>query len=107
MGVKQTHTYAELEVSAEAYAEIATKLVEAGYSHVFELSGNGITNRGAIDMHGLALTTKRTDVDAVALDATNEVLKAYADYSQIHQYERMKAHIQVAITEAIRKCLTK
>lgn len=55
----QTHTYAELEVSAEAYAEIAAKLIEAGYDHVFERSGKGVENRGAIDMHGIALVTKR------------------------------------------------
>ncbi len=59
MAIRQTHTYAELEVSAEAYAEIAEKLLKAGYDHVFEFSGVGIENRGAIDMHGIALATKR------------------------------------------------
>ena len=44
-----THTYALLEVSAAAYDEIAAKLREAGYDHVF--GGDG-----EIDMHGIALT---------------------------------------------------
>lgn len=61
MGVKQTHTYARLEVPAETYAEIAAKLIEAGYDHVFEFGGKGIENRGAIDMHCLTLETKRDD----------------------------------------------
>lgn len=61
MGITLTHTYALLEVSAEAYAEIAEKLLAVGYNHVFERSGDGIEGRGAIDMHGLALVTKRDD----------------------------------------------
>lgn len=44
-----SHTYALLEVSAEAYDEIAAKLREAGYDHAFG-------EEGEIDMHGLALT---------------------------------------------------
>lgn len=59
MAIRQTHTYALLEVSAEAYAEIAAKLIAAGYDHVFENSGKGVEHRGAIDMHGPALVTKR------------------------------------------------
>lgn len=43
-----THTFATLEVSAEAYDEIAGKLREAGYDHAF------VT--GAIDMHGIGIT---------------------------------------------------
>jgi len=43
-----SHTYALLEVSPAAYAEIAAKLREAGYDHAFG-------DDGAIDMHGIAL----------------------------------------------------
>lgn len=42
-----THTYVVLEVSKACYDEIAKKLKEAGYDHVF--------NDGEIDMHGIAL----------------------------------------------------
>lgn len=43
-----THTFAKLEVTAAAYDEIAGKLREAGYDHVFI--------DDAIDMHGIGLT---------------------------------------------------
>src|SRR5687768_10458814 len=48
MPLRQTHTYAELEVSAAAYDEVADKLKAAGYDHAFQ--------DGVIDMHGIALT---------------------------------------------------
>lgn len=48
MPIRQTRTYATLEVSKVAYDEIAAKLRCAGYDHVF-------MDSGAIDMHGLAL----------------------------------------------------
>ena len=48
-----THTYAVLEVSQAAYDEIAAKLREVGYDHVFhEERGDGVV----IDMHGVGLT---------------------------------------------------
>lgn len=49
MALRVTHTYALLEVSAAAHDEIAAKLREAGYDHVFG-------DKGEIDMHGIALT---------------------------------------------------
>jgi hypothetical protein len=55
---RQAHTYVTLEVSVAAYDEIRTKLIDAGYIHVFR-------NQGEIDMHGLALTRKaprRSDI---------------------------------------------
>lgn len=52
--IKQTHTYVTLEVSQAAYNEIATKLREAGYDHVFG-------DDGEIDMHGLALVYVGSD----------------------------------------------
>lgn len=48
-----THTYATLEVSAEAYDEIKRKLEDAGYQHAFI--------DGAIDMHGIALVKAPVD----------------------------------------------
>ena len=48
--MRATHTFAELQVSKEAYLEIYTLLAEAGYHHTFI--------DGAIDMHGIALTKK-------------------------------------------------
>ncbi|MBY3433066.1 hypothetical protein HFN89_02585 [Rhizobium laguerreae] len=43
-----THTYATLEVSIEAYDEIAQKLKDASYGHAF-------MEDGVIDMHGIGL----------------------------------------------------
>lgn len=103
MTLRQTHTYAELEVSAETYAEVATKLLAAGYDHVFELTGptggNGIEHRGAIDMHGLALVTERSDTDAIALDAANEIMKAMADSRHCTQ---QKAAVQLIVTKLLK-----
>ena len=45
-----THTYVLLQVSDAAYEEIAKKLREVGYDHVFSRED------GHIDMHGIALT---------------------------------------------------
>lgn len=55
MGVRQTYTYVELEISEAAYNEIAGKLRAAGYDHVF-------MNSGAIDMHGLAVVNLAAEV---------------------------------------------
>lgn len=53
---RSTYTYVELEVSQDAYDEIAGKLKAAGYDHAFGADG-------AIDMHGIAITsTKQTVV---------------------------------------------
>ena len=46
--LRTTYTYVELEVSPEAYDEIAEKLRATYYDHCFG-------DDGAIDMHGLAL----------------------------------------------------
>jgi hypothetical protein len=60
-GTRTTYTFAELEVSAAAYDEIAAKLREAGYDHAFvpartEIQGVQTEREPAIDMHGIALT---------------------------------------------------
>ena len=43
-----TYTYALMEVSQDAWDEVAAKLKEAGYDHAFH-------EGGALDMHGVAL----------------------------------------------------
>lgn len=48
-GIRVTHTFATLELSQRAYDEIAGKLRQAGYDHVF-------THDGAIDMAGIGVT---------------------------------------------------
>jgi hypothetical protein len=53
VNLRTTHTFAELEVSEQAYLEIYTLLAEAGYHHAFI--------DGAIDMHGIGLTRKREE----------------------------------------------
>ena len=46
--MRSTHTIAHLDVSREAYQEIAAKLMRAGYDHAF-------LPDGVIDMHGIGL----------------------------------------------------
>ena len=54
--VRQTHTYATLEVSAAAYDEIADKLKHAGYAHAFMREvGARPEQPETIDMHGIGL----------------------------------------------------
>lgn len=45
--LRQTHTYAVLEISRAAYDEIHQKLDAAGYQHTFD--------GDVIDMHGIAV----------------------------------------------------
>jgi hypothetical protein len=54
-----THTYATLEVSRAAYDEIASKLREAGYDHVFIPDRIGAAP--TIDMHGIGLVVEDID----------------------------------------------
>lgn len=66
-----THTYALLEVSPGAYAEIRAKLEAAGYAHAFHQDDN----QEVIDLHGLALVAATPlDVPAApALSAEHEL----------------------------------
>jgi hypothetical protein len=48
MRLRQTHTYVTMEISSAAWEEIAQKMREAGYDHVF-------MDDGEIDMHGIAV----------------------------------------------------
>lgn len=51
MPLRQTHTFAVLDLSKEAFAEIRHKLKQAGYEHAF-IEQDG---RLVIDMHGIAV----------------------------------------------------
>lgn len=55
MTLRQTHTFAVLELSAQAYNEIAEKLRAAGYHHAFDMKAQ------LIDMHGIAVTPDPKD----------------------------------------------
>lgn len=61
MGVRQTHTYAELGLSQTAYDEIKRKLADAGYQHAF-------MEDGAIDMHGISVTLEHNPAPGHASD---------------------------------------
>ncbi len=81
MNLRQTHTFAELEVPAELYDLVARKLLEASYRHCFEVDAfhgrhdvtrervlDGIgADVGPIDMHGIALTRGASGFSRVAL----------------------------------------
>jgi hypothetical protein len=49
--MRHTHTYAVLEISPEAFAEIHAKLEAAGYQHAFGTDDG----QPCIDMHGIAV----------------------------------------------------
>jgi hypothetical protein len=70
MRLTHTRTYAILEVSPAAFAEIERKLRDAEYDHAFSRDGSRLT----IDMHGIALQSEgalaereRTDPQFAAL----------------------------------------
>lgn len=46
--LRQTHTYVTMDISRSAWEEIAAKMLEAGYDHVF-------MDDDEIDMHGIAV----------------------------------------------------
>jgi hypothetical protein len=53
--IRSTYTYAVLEVSPEAYAEVRRLLEAAGYGHAFHEDSE---HREVIDMHGIALAPR-------------------------------------------------
>lgn len=55
MNLRQTHTFAVMEVSESAFKEIEHLLEQAGYDHVFIEDDDG----RKIDMHGIALKSKK------------------------------------------------
>ena len=55
MNIRQTHTYAVLEVSHAAFVEIAAKLRQAGYNHAFQPEDGKLL----IDMNGIALVSEK------------------------------------------------
>lgn len=55
MNLKQTHTFVDLELSAQAFAEIKAKLLAAGYEHAID------EREQRIHMHGLAVVAERVD----------------------------------------------
>lgn len=58
-----TYTYAILEVSQGAYAEIRELLREAGYAGQFIDRRRG--DAEVIDMHGIALQAKQVDLTSL------------------------------------------
>lgn len=58
--LRSTRTYATMEVSKATFDEIAAKMRDAGYDHVF-------LNRGeTIDMHGIALEMEEQNDESTA-----------------------------------------
>lgn len=57
---RSTHTFAILELSGQAVAEIREKLLAAGYQHaLLEVDG-----KEAIDMHGIAVRAVEAEAGA-------------------------------------------
>lgn len=67
---RSTHTYAILDISPAAYAEIREKLERAGYQHAFHKEGED----EVIDMQGIAVRAEVPDL------LTPEMRRAAAEY---------------------------
>lgn len=72
--MRQTYTYALLEVSPAAHREIESKLRAAGYDHALH-------EDGVIDMHGIALVVSEEDqvAEMEAAGPSNEELLKFAE----------------------------
>ena len=70
--IGSTYTYALLEVSPAAYAEIKTKLEAAGYAHAFHEEDGKVV----IDMHGIALVPGEPRVQMKRCDYCGEEEKS-------------------------------
>jgi hypothetical protein len=57
MSLRQSHTFAILELSEAAYNEIRLKLHRAGYEHAFIQQDS----RPVIDMHGIAVALENKE----------------------------------------------
>lgn len=55
--MRVTYTFVELEVPAELYDFVVQKMIEADYSHVFDVGVKPEVGKdcGPLDMHGIAL----------------------------------------------------
>src|SRR5271157_2537363 len=58
--MKQTHSFAILELSPSAFTEIERNLKQAGYSHAIRQEDG----REIIDMQGIAVTGRTCDFDS-------------------------------------------
>jgi len=99
-----THTYAELELSPAAYDEIAGKLKEAGYDHVF-------MDDGTIDMQGIGVT--REDVARSSAETSEAKLLESVNIFEAAYWKAWREHngtepgaARVAGVEALVKVLS-
>jgi len=72
MGIRQTHTFAILELTPAAFEEIKTKLAAAGYQHAFIEEDDKLV----IDMHGIGVTAamdKSIDYDSSGVRTSEDV----------------------------------
>lgn len=75
MAIKQTHTFALLELSESAFDEIKEKLKEAGYEHAFMEEDGKLT----IDMHGIGVTMgKEIEIRKCQFGHRKEALSLYS-----------------------------
>lgn len=63
MVIRSTYTFVELEVPKELYDFVVRAMIDADYSHVFDIGVKPEVGKdcGPIDMHGIALTRKVDD----------------------------------------------
>lgn len=91
MTLRQTHTFAELELSPAAYDEIAEKIREAGYAGVKFVEGPG----GPIDMHGIGVTRGEEEPHFEPADLEEAVAASYAS-GAAEYIARLEAALELA-----------
>lgn len=87
--IKQTHTYAILEVPKTTYDEIHTRLKVAGYDHAF--------HEDVIDMHGIALRAMEPNFieDLLSRYPSPQDLTEHEYASDLHRWaELVKATLE-------------
>lgn len=67
MTLRQTHTYVVMNVTRGTYDEVARKMRDAGYDHVFGEDGE-------IDMHGVALGAETDNAGCECKERVNKKL---------------------------------
>lgn len=83
-----SHTYALMELSPAAYAEIAAKLKEAGYGHAFD------QDTGAWDMHGIGIAPAPQQKGCHGLDTPDRVCFYEQDHYYLSNFSSFLLHWQ-------------
>lgn len=84
--MRNTHTWAALELSRSAYDEIHAKLMAAGYRDCFEV---GNMENGPIDMYGIAVIPERAKCLCVVGCSANGECPIHGDRGHLPSVEEV------------------